>query len=101
MTNGVLGGPPPGFPPKETLPTFPRASLGNLNPSHHSGSIETTSRSYKLGCPRLDETDFRGWWAKLEQYFEAEGVTANARVGTVILHLEGKALDWHHFYTQR
>lgn len=50
----------------------------------------------------FDGSDFRGWWAKLKQYkIEAEGITANATVRTVMLELEGKALDWHHFYTQR
>lgn len=44
---------------------------------------------------------FRAWWAKLEQYFEAEGIAANTRVRTVMLPLEGKTLDWHHFYTKR
>lgn len=81
---GILGGPPPGFPPKETLPTSPRVDTGPSSPSHRSSSsMETVSRT-----------------TKLEQYLEAEGVPTNAGVRIVMLHLEGKAPDWHHFYAQ-
>ncbi|KAK5771740.1 hypothetical protein PVK06_047982 [Gossypium arboreum] len=38
---------------------------------------------------------------QLEYYFVAEEVLVNARVRVVMLHLEGRALDWHHFYAQR
>ncbi|KAH1083045.1 hypothetical protein J1N35_022806, partial [Gossypium stocksii] len=34
-------------------------------------------------------------------YFEAEGVANSAKVWIVMLHLEGKTLDWHYFYTER
>ncbi|KAG8478841.1 hypothetical protein CXB51_028671 [Gossypium anomalum] len=34
-------------------------------------------------------------------YFKAEGVADSAKVWIVMLHLEGKTLDWHYFYLQR
>ncbi|KAK5772831.1 hypothetical protein PVK06_049130 [Gossypium arboreum] len=43
----------------------------------------------------------KGWCTKLEQYFKAEGITANVEVRTIMLHMEGKTFDQHLFYTQR
>ncbi|GMI67460.1 hypothetical protein HRI_000415300 [Hibiscus trionum] len=61
----------------------------------HSGNL-----AYKLICPRFDGTDFRGWLCKVEQFFEAERTPENVKVRTVMLHLERKALQWHHFATK-
>lgn len=94
---GILGEDPPGSTPKDPL----EAPTGG--PSHdplpEMGSASMQSR--KLDCPRFHGTNFRGWWSKLEQYFEAEGVADNAKVREGMLHLEGRTLDWHHFYTYR
>ncbi|TYG48992.1 hypothetical protein ES288_D10G059400v1 [Gossypium darwinii] len=62
--------------------------------------LEALLRPYKIKCPRFGGTDFRGWWLKLEQYFKVEGVIDSAKVKTVMLHLEMKVHDRHHFYTQ-
>ncbi|KAL4348377.1 hypothetical protein GQ457_17G003950 [Hibiscus cannabinus] len=53
--------------------------------------------AYKLMCAKFDGVDFREWLSKLEQYFEAEAVPELARVRLVMLHLEGKVLQWHQF----
>ena len=37
---------------------------------------------------------------KLEQYFEADNVDDAAKVRTVMLHLEGRALQWHQHYAR-
>ncbi|GMJ02985.1 hypothetical protein HRI_003967700 [Hibiscus trionum] len=66
----------------------------------HGDQIYTKNLAYKLMCPRFDGTDFKGWLCKVEQYFEAERTPENAKVRTVMLHLEGKALQWHHFATK-
>ncbi|MFQ6639680.1 hypothetical protein Gotur_014775 [Gossypium turneri] len=62
------------------------------------GASATLSR---LACPKFDGDDFRGWWTKLEQYFETEGIPEGSKVRMAMLNLEGRALEWHHFYSQR
>lgn len=75
--------------------------LGCTGTPSRVSSMEGPLCSYKLECPKFDDIDFQGWWSKLEQYFDDEGVVDNAKVRTVVLHLEGKTLNWHHFYTQK
>ncbi|KAL4312297.1 hypothetical protein GQ457_01G050670 [Hibiscus cannabinus] len=58
---------------------------------------ESNPHSYKLRCPNFDGSNFRDWWSKLEQFFLAEQVPENSKVKLVMLHLEGDALQWHHF----
>ena len=57
-------------------------------------------RPYKLECPRFSGDDFKSWMLKLEQYMEAENVPEASKVRTVMLHLEGRALQWHHYYAK-
>lgn len=57
--------------------------------------------SFRVDCLRFDGEQFRGWWSKLEQYFEGERIGDHAKVRVVMLHLEGKALDWNHFFVRR
>ncbi|TYG66597.1 hypothetical protein ES288_D05G013800v1 [Gossypium darwinii] len=102
---GVLGA-PPGFLPKttdllpgQTEPFVPDGgSVHVRDPSYVAGVFTRTSR---LECPKFDGNDFRGWWTKLEQYFEAEGIPEVSKVRMVMLNLEGRALEWRHFYSQR
>ncbi|KAK8693864.1 hypothetical protein V6N13_071431 [Hibiscus sabdariffa] len=58
---------------------------------------QVSNFAYKLLCPKFDGEDFRGWLSKLEQYFEAENVPDTAKIRVVMLHLEGKALQWYQF----
>lgn len=64
--NGVLKGPPPGFPPKELVLGFPSAgrlstlARGDLGSFFQGGSVESISRGHKLECPRFNGSDFRG-----------------------------------------
>lgn len=55
-------------------------------------SVKLVPQSYKLECPQFDGSNFKGWWAKLEQYFEYGDITTNARVRAIMLHLEGKVV---------
>ncbi|TYI05342.1 hypothetical protein ES332_A10G081500v1 [Gossypium tomentosum] len=74
------------------------SSVPLRNPSALMGVSEKNNR---LDCVKFDGSDFRGWWTKLEQYFEAEGISEASKVRTVMLNLEGRALEWHHYYSQR
>ncbi|KAL1155954.1 hypothetical protein V6Z11_A08G059500 [Gossypium hirsutum] len=102
---GVLGA-PPGFLPKDNeLPPSPAdqnvADGSSVHFRHQLSVAGMSVKASKLECPKFDGTDFRGWWTKLEQYFEAEGTPESSKVQVVMLNLEGRALEWHHFYSQR
>ncbi|KAG8495806.1 hypothetical protein CXB51_007710 [Gossypium anomalum] len=101
---GVLEAPPKFLPKDTEHPPAPRdplvadASSVHLRPQTFvAGASANISR---LECPRFDGTDFRGWWTKLEQYFDAEGTPDSSKIRVVMLNLEGLALKWHHFYSQ-
>lgn len=97
---GVLGA-PPGFVPKNTeLPQMP-TNGGSVQMKDSSFATGGSVNHSRLECPKFDGTDFRGWWTKLEQYFKAEEVPDVSKVRLVMLNLEGRALEWHHFYSQQ
>ncbi|KAK5840865.1 hypothetical protein PVK06_009770 [Gossypium arboreum] len=96
----------PGFPQKEgdapnvsLGPTF--ADMSSVHRKVQSPVIGMSEKVSRLECLKFDSNDFRGWWTKLEQYFEAEGILESNKVRIVMLNLEGRALEWHHFYSQR
>ncbi|KAL4342538.1 hypothetical protein GQ457_08G013440 [Hibiscus cannabinus] len=61
------------------------------------GQNHSNNFAYRLLCPKFDGNGFQDWYLKLEQYFEAESVPDSAKIRVVMLHLEGKALQWHQF----
>lgn len=93
---GVLGGPPLEFPTKDSLKALPQI-MGQLDPNPPTTRFYL-EHGYRLECPRFDDTNFRSWWSKLEPFFTAEGILEGNKVMTMMLHLEDRALDWHHFY---
>ena len=52
-------------------------------------------RRSKLDCPRFDGYDFLGWRLKVEQFFEVVNLLEEDKVPTIMIHLDGKALQWH------
>ena len=60
-----------------------------------TGGSRLQTKYAKLECPRFDGENFRGWLLKLEQFFEADHTKEQDKVRTVMLHLEGRALQWH------
>ena len=52
-------------------------------------------RRFKLECPRFDGVDFLGQKLKVEQFFEAVALPEAEKVQTVMIHLDGKAIQWH------
>ncbi|TYH65326.1 hypothetical protein ES332_D06G048600v1 [Gossypium tomentosum] len=74
---GVLGA-PPGFLPKDSNPpqvqTDPSiAAGGSVHLREQPIALGASGKGNRLECPRFDGTDFKGWWTKLEQFFEADG----------------------------
>ncbi|KAG8497362.1 hypothetical protein CXB51_008586 [Gossypium anomalum] len=100
---GVLGA-PPGFPQKEpdTVLVGPNfVVMSSVNGKGQSSLVGAFDKVSRLECLKFEGNDFRGWWTKLEQYFEAKGILESNKVRLVMLNLEGRALEWHHFYSQR
>ncbi|KAL4387688.1 hypothetical protein GQ457_09G030390 [Hibiscus cannabinus] len=100
----VLGAPPsshttPSTEPVVSTQNSPPTVITDeeTRPTQRNMVPQPVNFAYKLLCPKFDGEDFRGWLAKLEQYFEAEMVPDSAKVRVVMLHLEGKALQWHQF----
>ena len=75
-----------------------KCSTGEQNDDSSTTNHDT--KSSKLDCPRFDDYGFEGWVLKLDQYLEAESMSEVSKVHTVKLHLEGKALQWHHPYVK-
>ncbi|KAG8488175.1 hypothetical protein CXB51_018702 [Gossypium anomalum] len=98
---GILGESPPGFLPRDSLLLSLKADLDPVGPFARCSSFEPKVQKFRYDCPRFDGTDFKGWWSTLEQFFEAEEVKDHTKVRLVMLNLEGKALDWHHFFAQQ
>ncbi|KAK5792800.1 hypothetical protein PVK06_033922 [Gossypium arboreum] len=97
---------PLGFSPKElavsTVSLGPNlADMSSVPLRNPSALMGVSEKNNRLDCVKFDGSDFRGWWTKLEQYFEAEGISEASKVRTVMLNLEGRALEWHHYYSQR
>ncbi|KAH1056820.1 hypothetical protein J1N35_034885 [Gossypium stocksii] len=66
MGKGILGGPSPGYSLKEAMSISLMVDLGGTGTLSRSSSMKATYRLYKLECLKFGDSDFRGWWAKLE-----------------------------------
>ncbi|KAH1106745.1 hypothetical protein J1N35_010513 [Gossypium stocksii] len=98
---GILGSVPPKSPKEEHLIISLLRESRKTRTLVRGSSEDVTGNLYTLECPNFDCTDFRGWWSKLERFFLSKCVRDEAKVKIVMFHLEGKALDWHHFFVQR
>ncbi|TYG46582.1 hypothetical protein ES288_D11G267500v1 [Gossypium darwinii] len=99
-----MRGAPPCFTPKDFVApipgqvlagviTRPLADMSSIHLQNHSPVVDGSSRPTRLECPKFNGTDFRGWWAKLEQFFEAKGIPETTKVRTVMLNLKVRPLD--------
>ena len=57
-------------------------------------------RHSRLECPKFEGDDFDDWLMKLDEYFEIENIMKEHKIRIVLMHLEGRALHWHQFYTK-
>ena len=70
-------------------------TTGTENQTTSSDFMKLNPRRSKLDCPRFNGFDFLGWRLKVEQFFEAVNLPEEEKVPTVMIHLDGKALQWH------
>uniref|UniRef100_A0A1J3IVR9 Transposon Ty3-I Gag-Pol polyprotein n=2 Tax=Noccaea caerulescens TaxID=107243 RepID=A0A1J3IVR9_NOCCA len=56
------------------------------------------ARLTKIGFPIFDGSRVRDWIFRCEQFFDLDSTPAELKVRLASIHLEGKALLWHHHY---
>ncbi|OMO60043.1 Retrotransposon gag protein [Corchorus olitorius] len=79
--------------PISSDPSASRSTLGSdraltINP-------KPFTKHTKLQCPRFAGDDFLGWQMKINQFFEADNTEQEQKVRIAMMHLEGRALEWH------
>ncbi|OMO96823.1 Retrotransposon gag protein [Corchorus olitorius] len=68
----------------------------NLADSTSQGSSPCSyTKHSKIECPKFDGSDFLGWHHRILQFFEADSTPEHIRIRTVMMHLEGRALQFH------
>ncbi|KAK5846697.1 hypothetical protein PVK06_002994 [Gossypium arboreum] len=77
---GLLGESPLRFPPRKSLAQSRKSKLEPITLFSQFPTNEPKINQLKWECHHFNDHD---------------------KVWTVMLHLDGKALDWHHFFTQR
>ncbi|KAG8384912.1 hypothetical protein BUALT_Bualt04G0167500 [Buddleja alternifolia] len=67
--------------------------------SHGVGAMEKPEEEPRMARrqPHCGE-DLRGWIYKCEQFFEIDNTPPEAKVRIAVVHLEGKALQWHQIF---
>ncbi|OMO56790.1 hypothetical protein COLO4_35559 [Corchorus olitorius] len=70
----------------------------SFSPWHTGNPYLYYPKTYKMDLPKFSGENFRGWYLKLEQYFEAERVPEHLKARVTLLALEDDALAWHQFY---
>ncbi|KAK5775600.1 hypothetical protein PVK06_043507 [Gossypium arboreum] len=70
---GILRRPPLSFPPKEIVGGSHHRTPSMVEGDPNRALQEVLlKRNYITACPHFDGSDFRAWWIKLRQYFEAK-----------------------------
>ena len=62
--------------------------------------MNSTYNCLKLQFPKFTSNDRTGWIYEAELYFDFQEVNLNQRVQLGSFHLEGFALQWHHWVTK-
>ncbi|OMP10036.1 Retrotransposon gag protein, partial [Corchorus olitorius] len=81
--------------------SHPRSSIVDFPNSSNAAQTEATrvfTKHSKLECPRFNGDDFIGWRSKIEQFFLADRTAEPDKIQLVMMHLEGRALQWHLHY---
>ena len=66
-----------------------------------TGTVRPLTKYSKLECPSFEGVNFRGWLLKIEQFFEADQTKEADKVRVVMMHLHGKALQWHQRFVKK
>ncbi|OMO87253.1 Retroviral aspartyl protease [Corchorus olitorius] len=61
-------------------------------------STRTFTKHSKLECPQFNDDDFLEWHSRIEQFFEVGNTPKNQKIRLVMMHLEGRALQFHLYY---
>lgn len=70
-----------------------QASCFGTNKNHHHKYL-------KLSLPGFNGEEPTWWVYKAEQYFDFKNIASNQQVQLTSFHLNGIALQWHHWFTK-
>ena len=63
-------------------------------------SAKSFTKLAKIECPKFDGCDFLGWHNKIQQFFEADSIAEKDKIRVLMIHLEGRALQWHLYHVR-
>ncbi|PKI37399.1 hypothetical protein CRG98_042185 [Punica granatum] len=78
--------------------------IGESNSTRHNptgtdcGYYSAATRIGKLEFPRFGGDGVKDWLNRCEQFFEVDRTADELNLKLVVIHLEGKALQWHQAY---
>ena len=81
-------------------------AMGSITPTlaktlNLTDTARVLTKYSKLECPSFEGVDFRGWLLKIEQFFQADQTKEEDKVRFVMMHLHGKALQWHQRFMKK
>ena len=62
--------------------------------------FQVQARPICIKFTKFDGDDLDGWIFQSNQFFEIDQTPEDAKVKIVVIHLEGKALQWHQNFTR-
>ncbi|EEF32608.1 hypothetical protein RCOM_0251410 [Ricinus communis] len=77
-----------GFPNHASTADYMQQGTGNTN-------YHLASRFTKVEFPRFGGEDVEGWLFKYDRFFQIDQTPSNSQVKLALIHLEGRALQWH------
>ncbi|OMO87844.1 Retrotransposon gag protein [Corchorus olitorius] len=69
------------------------ALAGSSN--ENQGQSRVFTKRSKIECPRFNGTNFFGWHSKINLFSAADATAEKDKIPTIMMHLEGQALQWH------
>ncbi|KAL8144068.1 hypothetical protein V2J09_017100 [Rumex salicifolius] len=95
----TLQTPPHNEPPDKSV-SGPLSSARPLFESRRTpfNSNALSTRLTKIDFPKFDGTLIKEWIYRCEQFFMIDNTAPELKVRLASIHLEGKALQWHHTY---
>ncbi|OMO54574.1 hypothetical protein COLO4_36404 [Corchorus olitorius] len=76
----------------------PKVDLPQAISESSRDSTRTFTKHSKLECPQFNGNGFLEWHSRIEQFFVADSTPENQKIRFVMMHLEGRALQFHLHY---
>ncbi|KAG8377514.1 hypothetical protein BUALT_Bualt08G0040900 [Buddleja alternifolia] len=73
-------------------------SLGTRAPHSWASGYQIPTKLWRVEFLYFNGDDLRGWLYKCEQFFEVDDTSPTTKVKLAVVHLEGRALQWHQMF---